>query len=343
MREDMPIYYGDNHFDPARLLRSGLAKTRCSYIKDKAANKHGQSIFGRIPMIALVFGVSLAILFFIGAENNNSAVVLASMGPDFAGDVALFGALFILGGWLEFKLMQTIDDIPTTNIEGAADGLNEINAKFVPEFGDPLVSPLTKQACIYYQVSLEEYVHSGKSSYWYPVYGVSKGVPALMTDGTGYLALPLDDADINNKPAFYYPKNSKEQIVRSATPEGKALIAAFQGDMIGKGFAGMGINFEHSLNTVVDFSIFAGAEMRIIESALPVNTNYFVMGRVADSTSTLKGKPVKTIDYDSGTKLLTVRNESKTGIEKTDKTLAFIALAAGVVMLLGALAYLGVA
>jgi hypothetical protein len=239
--------------------------------------------------------------------------------------------------------MQTIDGIPTISIEGAADGLNEINAQFVPESGDALVSPLANKACVYYQVSLEEYVHAGKSSYWSPVYGISKGVPALMTDGTGYLALPLDDADINNKPAFYYPKNAKEQIVRSATPEGKALAAAFQGDLTSKSFMGMGINFEHNLNAVIDFSIFAGAEMRIIESAIPVDANYFVMGRVADSSATLKGKPVKTMDYDGGTKLLTVRTESKTGIEKTDKTLAYCSLASGVILLLLGLAYLGIA
>jgi uncharacterized membrane protein YhdT len=311
-------------------------------MKDKASNKHGQNIFGRIPIIAILFMASVVILAYAGSGNNaNGIPAIAGMGRYFAADAALFGVLFIAVGWLEFKLMQTIDDIPTTSVEGAADGLNEINAKFVPESGDPLVSPMTDKECVYYQVSLEEYVHAGKSSYWSPIYGISKGVPALMTDGTGYLAVPLDDADINNKPAYYYPKNVKDQIVRSATPEGKSLIAAFQGDMNAKSLTGLGINFEHNLNTVIDFSIFAGAEMRIVESVLPVDASYFVMGRIADSATTLKGKPMKVIDYDNGTKLLTVRNESKAGIEKADKTLSFASLAGGVILLLLGLASLG--
>ena len=185
------------------------ASTRCSYLTPDAVYKRGQSILGRMPIIIILFVVSLVIMFFLGAPNGNGVDVVPNILPYLAGDVLLFGALFVVGGWMEFRLMQTIDDIPTINIEGAAEGLNEINAQFIPETSNPLLSPMSKQNCIYYQATIEEYVHRGKNSYWIPCGEFSNGIPAMMTDGTGYLAVPLDEADININTTFYYPKTKR--------------------------------------------------------------------------------------------------------------------------------------
>ena len=105
--------------------------------------------------------------------------------------------------------------------------------------------------------------------------------------------------------------------------------------------AGLGITFDRSEFGKLDLSLFSGNELRLTEIAIPTNKDYFAMGRITDTSSMFNSKPVKLMGYDSGTKLLTVRSESKSHIAKTDKTISFISLGLGVVMLLIGLAYFG--
>lgn len=325
------------------IQRNGLIKTRCSYLPSDTPNKRGQSIFGRIPIITATFGFSLFLLFFWGSMGENGAPPMLEHIWLYivACDLVIFGILLIVEGWTEFRLSQTIEDIPTSKIDGAAEGLNEINAQFIPEKADALTSPMAAKKCVYYQITLEKYIHAGKQSRWEACIEIEKGVPTLLTDGTGYLALPLYDADLNERVNFYYPKNAKGQIVENTMPEGMSLMSLFQSDPTSKSIAGLELTFGEKEAIDPSLDPFTRAnELRVSEIVLPVGTNYFVMGRVANTAGILDGKPIKIMDYDRGTKLLSVRTESKAGIETFDKRLSYFALALGAAALISSLGFL---
>jgi hypothetical protein len=320
-----------------------LVQTRCSYIpEEKTIASHGRSIFGRLPLIFGLFVVVLFILLILGSPNKDgSPPAIKNITPYLSGFLVVFGAAFIVEGWLEFQLMQTIDDIPTVKIDGASEGLNEISAQFIPEKGDAIESLVSKQKCVYFVTTLWQYINAGKSSHWEVCGAVSRGVAALMTDGTGYLAVPLYEADLNMKSTPYYPVKADGAGIRTAMPEGKEIMDIFNNNMAENELQDLGIKFQTT--GLGKGGFLGGNEMRITEATLPVNTNYFVMGRVTDTESMLNGKPVKEMAYDKATKILTVRSESKAGIEKTDKRLAFASFGFGILLLLGGLAYFGLA
>lgn len=322
--------------------RSGLIKTRCSYLPSDTPNKRGQSIFGRIPIITATFGFSLMLLLGWASTGKNGApAMIEYIWTYVACDLVIFGILLIAEGWIEFRLSQTIGDIPTTKIDSAAVGLGEINAEFVPEKADALTSPMTAKKCVYYRITLEKYIHAGRFSNWETCSKIEKGVPTLLTDGTGYLALPLYDADINEKVNSYYPKNAKERIVTTSMPEGVSLMSLFQGDPTNTSITGLGLTFGNKMALDPTLGGFSGSsELRVSEIALPVNADYFVMGRVANTAGTLDGKPIKIMDYDHSTKLLSVRSESQAGIESMDKRLAYFALVVGAAALISGLEFL---
>ncbi len=322
-------------------FRGELAQANSSYIPDsKFIGGRGRSIYGRLPVIFVLFLFSLAIIFYLGSPGKNgSPPAIKNITPIFVGDLLMFGALFILEGWLEFSLEQTIRDIPTIKIDAAAAGLNEINAAFIQEKGDTITSLVSKQSCVFYRTALEKYVHRGKNSYWETIGSSVNGIPSLLTDGTGYLAIDLSAADINLNSLYYYPLNSKNQAVRSGMPDGVALQNAFYGGVTAEKLDGLKLEFNR--NGVVDFSLFGGDEMRVIETVVPVAVPYFAMGRIGEVVGRVGSMPVKLMSRDPQTKILTVRSQSKSSIESTDKRLSFISFGIGVLFIIGALAYFG--
>ncbi|MGA3020365.1 MAG: hypothetical protein ABSD68_00225 [Candidatus Micrarchaeales archaeon] len=316
-------------------------QTRCSYIpEEKSITGRGKSIFGRVYLIFILFIAALFILAMLGSPGKHGEPpIIKNISPYFFGVLGGFGVAFIVGGWLEFQLMQTIDDIPTVKIDGASEGLNEISAQFIPEKGDALESLMSKQKCVYFVTTLLQYINAGKSSHWEACGSVSRGIPTLMTDGTGYLAVPLYEADLNMKAKSYFPVNVDGVGIRTSMPEGKEIMAIFQNDMAENELHDLGLEFQAT--GLGKGGLSGGNALMITELVLPMNTDYFVMGRVTDTDGMFNGKPVKRMSYDKATKILTVRSESKAGIEKMDKRLAFASFGFGALLLLGGLAYFG--
>ncbi len=313
-----------------------LTTTRSSYVK--GGGTPGGSIYGKMPAFVVLFLFSLGILIFLGLPGKNGGPpIISDIWPLMAEDCLFFGALFIIGGWLEFSLSQAIKDIPTIKIDAAAAGVNEINAAFVPEKGSPLTSLMSQQKCIFYRATLEQYVHQGKSSAWVPCGVVGGGVPSLLTDGSGYIAVDLIAANINMPTNIFYPHIASGQLVRSAMPEGMSLMMAFGGTPTPSSISKLGITFSKTVGD--SFSMFSGDEMRITEVVIPINEPYFVMGRVSDVAGRLNNKPVKVMSYDPGTHMLSVRMESKTKLEGTDNSIAFLAFAFGIALILVGLAF----
>jgi hypothetical protein len=96
-----------------------------------------------------------------------------------------------------YRIMQ---DTPTALIRSASQGYNEFEgiAKLLP--GDPIIAPLTKLSCVWYQYKVEEkqshYVRGRSRTSWH-LYekGVSDGVFALH-GRTGKAIIDPDDAEV---------------------------------------------------------------------------------------------------------------------------------------------------
>lgn len=318
--------------------------TRSSFVsEDNTHSRRGRSIFGKVPITFILFAVSLGILAFLGTPNNDygtvSPPIIANIWPYVAADALVFGALFIFVGWLEFSLNQSIKDIPTIKIDAAAAGVNEIVAMFVPE-KESLLSPISKQQCIFYSTLLQKYVNAGKNSEWQTCGQITNGTPALLTDGTGYLAINLDEADMDIDCTNYYPLNSNGEGLKTNMDEGKKLQDGFEGLNAEKNFPMQGVMFSKSGGRA---SFLEGAQLRVLEWIIPTNTNYFVMGRIGETIGTFNDKQVKRIEYDQATKLLTVRRQSKKQIERDDTFLYLVSFGTGVILFLLGLAIFGFA
>lgn len=318
--------------------RTGLSSTNSSYIKDAGESKRGASIYGHVPLVIALFLVSVVLIIWALSSGNNGQQQTSNPWPIVAGDCMLFGIIFILEGWLEFSLSETIKDIPTIKIDAAAAGLNEISASFTPEAGGPLISLMSKQKCIYYSTTLERYVSAGRNSYWAPCGWAGNAVPALLTDGTGYLAIDLADADMDFGATIYYPNNAQNQLVKTWMMEGQSLIALFSEQNVSQAsLANLGIAFSWQEGS--NFTIFEGEQLRLAETVIPVDAAYFVMGRISDIAGNVNSKPVKIMSIDPSTKILTVRTKPKASIEGRDMLLTFASFGIGIALIVMSLLY----
>ncbi len=328
----------DFYTEMAGWSNASLVQTRSSYIPEgKYITKRGKSLIGIVPIIFITFLISLFLFVWLGAPGkNHTPPIITNIIPYFFGDFALFGVLFIIGGWSEFQLMQTIDDIPTAKIDGAAEGLNEINARFVPEKGDAMTSVMSRQQCVYFVTTLWQFIQAGKHSHWEVIGSMGKGIPALMTDGSGYIAIPLYEADFPLQGKDYFPIDAKRRLATTKSLEGMELMDVFKEDFTENEIHEIGLTFDSS-RTAGEAGW--GNLLKISEIVIPVDTDYFVMGRITGTPSMLNGKPVKLMDRDDATKILTVRNQTRASIEKTDKKLSLASFAIGAVLILLGLWY----
>ncbi len=304
----------------------GLSDTRSSYVTKEASRKgRGRSTYGRMFLLLKLFIVSIVVVLIIVSMRAFGGPII-NIWNALALDTVLFGALFLVNGWLEFYLAISIKNIPLIKVDAAPAGVNEVSAMFVPEKNSLLVSPLSHQKCIYYKRVYQEYkqeysdngnyfgsalqvgimklmgaVEETGSRHWATTQVDSDGVPALLTDNTGYLAIDLANADIDLPKSYYY-----------GSKLGSAVTIAKVGDT------------------------------RVIESVIPVKKQYFVMGRVSAELGKFNGKPIKEMTYDSGTKLLTVRGQSKGDLELIDMASSGISFAIGIVLIVVGLRTLGI-
>jgi E3 ubiquitin ligase len=94
------------------------------------------------------------------------------------------GILFGFGRsqWKKWKIMA---DTPTRMIIDIEPGRVEVNGNIHPVPGGLLYSPLTNIPCVQFEVKVQEYRSSGKSSYWATVHTVKRGGHFLVADGSG--------------------------------------------------------------------------------------------------------------------------------------------------------------
>lgn len=301
--------------------RQDLTQTRSTFLtKEIIVDRHGGSTFGKVPVLLVLFVVTLIGLAFLGISILLELVSL------------IFGVLFIIAGWLEFSLLQTIEDIPTAKIAGAAEGLNEIQGLIVSENNKPLESPLSKQPCVFYQIELQELRRNKNNTYWVTTARFGKGIPALLTDKTGYLAVDIANADMTHGSSTRrYVVDQQNKIITSRQKEGKELYNYIKNAPNTLDISNIGIyvseTYEYKL------TLF-GSELSLLETPILINQNEFALGRVIGLGKTLNGIPVKAMVYDKNTKRFSLRTESKNTLETADKILTYVSLGLGILLLI---------
>jgi hypothetical protein len=139
-----------------------------------------------IPVSALFWtcGVSPA---FASSNNGVASFIFCLLG--------LGGGVFaFFFGFAQLRKKRMIEDIPTSTIRAMAPGLVEINGKVVD--WNRLEGPFTRQACVYYEFLVEQYVQSGKHSHWENIYREKTGShPFCLQDETGTALVVPEDAE----------------------------------------------------------------------------------------------------------------------------------------------------
>lgn len=248
----------------------------------------------------------------------------------------IFGGLFLISGWLSFSLLEVIEGIPEAKIEGAANGLNEIQGVLVAE-KNAITAPLSKAPCLFYQIELQRLVQTRDGAYWSTICRYGKGTPLLFTDDTGYLDIDLANADIetSNNGTRLMLMNSNNKVVTTSSKEGKEAIQYIKTNPESLDFSNIGVNLSDSY--AGSSLTFFGEEMSLFERTLYVQQGGFAMGRVMDTGKTFNGKQVKSMVYDSNTKILSFREQTKEQIEINDKIMTYASFGIGGVLLLLAL------
>jgi hypothetical protein len=106
--------------------------------------------------------------------------------------------ILIIRGFKRYTIYNILVNTPVSKIHIATYGLDKVKGRFIPFGSQPLKTPISGQDCIYYSISIGyTYLESdGNRTYvrFRFVDGFDVGIPALFTDGTGFLAVDLERA-----------------------------------------------------------------------------------------------------------------------------------------------------
>ena len=113
--------------------------------------------------------------------------------------IGLFGiVLFTWRGLKSIGTKRTIENVPTSPIEGAVYGLTELKAS-VSSAGQEgyLNGPLTNRDCVFYRYKVEKRTRSGrkKKKKWKTIKDEKKAVPFVCEDGTGEMYVDPEGAE----------------------------------------------------------------------------------------------------------------------------------------------------
>ncbi|BCS91190.1 MAG: hypothetical protein ARM1_0647 [Candidatus Micrarchaeota archaeon] len=294
--------------------------------------------------IFLVYYISVIIAVILFMKNSNAFEI----------GVLLFGLLtgptLLYIGFKEFSKGQLLTSMPVTRIDSASYGLNKMEGTFIPYNAQSLKSVISNVDCVYHSLGVyyadEQYNGDGTTSILvHPIEFFGKGVPTLLTDGTGYLAV-----DIAKMPKF----EAKGRIIYIKSIEGKGNIIGYR---LGKAKEWYEANLKQYIkdaydnDTILDLSRINGIEyvdlgfyrfnvksflrmpdkagdrLVLIELFIPTSDKYICIGSAADTGKTIDNKPVKALVPDPATHIISANIEGSHG-ETSIKNLSKVGLAA---------------
>ena len=115
-----------------------------------------------------------------------------------------FGVLLLIVGLYLFynslknlKKKRLFENLPTSKMRSVAMGLVELKGKI--EAAESMIKdPFDDKDCVYWSVTIEEYVKRGKSHKWVTRHEANDSVPFLFSDDTGSVLVDSRNADMKN-------------------------------------------------------------------------------------------------------------------------------------------------
>ncbi|MFP3289703.1 MAG: hypothetical protein RXN31_00590 [Candidatus Nanopusillus acidilobi] len=301
-----------------------------SYAKAiKAKNYSDYSIYATIPLL-------LGIIIF---TNGFSIIAL----PVSFILIAL-SIFLIIRGFKRYEIYNILVNTPVSKIHIATYGLDKVKGRFIPYKSQPLKTPISGQDCIYYSISIwYTYLESdGNRTYvrFRFVDGFDVGIPALFTDGTGFLAVDLEKAsniEVRANIIDIQPHNLQNHIWKSTKIDVKKISDEVLQYI--KDAASKNIQIDLSYIKNYDFKLWnsgtrnlkmypggyelifpeinkgtkgkrnlikhpAPGRIYLIEQYIPINEDYTIIGGFADTGEMIDMKPVKVTVPDMSTGIL---------------------------------------
>ncbi len=180
--------------------------------------------------------------------NDNLKTILAGIAGGFLGLLVSYRELGKI-----FRMLRTsTGEIATLS----ADEQVEIVGK--AESGTPLQSPITKTACVMWQVVVMERRSSGKSSHWVTVYSNASTAPFDVSDFTGRMRI--------------HPGRQMELLLRDDVKKSSGIFNSLD-EQTQAALSAMGVNTKGLLNL--------NKPMRIHERYIEQGDEIYVLGRTS--------------------------------------------------------------
>jgi hypothetical protein len=305
---------------------SYLAQANSTFLTDDLVVKRSN----RKIIIAIVFCCLGIIAIFI-------APVLAAIPYGLTIVLLVLGALALYVGVSGFNVLKSVKKLPKVKVNDAQNGLNVIQGSLIAE-KNTLKSPLGKKDCIFYQIDLQELIHTKNGSYWSTITTYARGTPSVLTDGTGYIAFDFSNADISldDEGLRLYALDSEGALALTKSIQGEDLIKYVNSNPYEFDPTTVGVMLGNP--TKYEFELFRGTELSFMESIIPAESG-FTLGKIVDVKKSFNGKPVKAMIYDQGTGLLAFKNGTEASFEKRKTLEDYVIMGVGVLLVVGALIF----
>jgi hypothetical protein len=254
--------------------------------------------------------------------------------------------ILIIRGFKKYTIYNILVNTPVSKIHTATYGLDKVKGRFIPYGSQPLKTPISGQDCIYYSISIGYTYLEGDENRTYVrfrfVDGFDAGIPALFTDGTGFLAVDLEKAtniEVRANIIDIQPHNLQNHIWKSTRIDVKKISDEILQYI--KYAASKNIQIDLSYIKNYDFKLWSsgtrnlkaypegyewifseinkGTEVKgnlmrspapgriyLIEQYIPINEDYTIVGGFADTGEMINMKPVKVTVPDMSTGILWV-------------------------------------
>ena len=115
----------------------------------------------------------------------------------------IWSAVTFYNGLKAFRFKRIVENTPTSKVRSIAMGFVEVYGEAVL-FGEKLMSPLSKNDCVYYKYKVREERGSGKNRYWVTLEEGESKSPFYLKDETGQVLIDPAGAKIDIPKGFQF-------------------------------------------------------------------------------------------------------------------------------------------
>jgi hypothetical protein len=116
--------------------------------------------------------------------------------------IGVVGLGIMWKGFRRFRIKQLLEDLPTSKIGFAAQGLIEIQGRALP-FQGKFYSTFRGEKTVYLNFTLQQWTRNGKKSEWQTIQTTTLGEEFLIEDPSGVAHVEIKGADLELKDEVY--------------------------------------------------------------------------------------------------------------------------------------------